>query len=126
MIFGIGVDIVKVARMQANLEKYGARFAEKILSQDEMQEFSASKQQAHFLAKRFAAKEAIVKALGTGFSGGITLGQIVISHDEHGKPYINFLDMAFTLKRELGIGECHISLSDEEDYAVAFVTLMKS
>ena len=126
MIYGIGVDIVQVSRMQANLNKHGDRFAERILGESEMAEYDASNKKPHFLAKRFAAKEAIAKALGTGFRDGLSLSQITISHNDEGKPLIDFHAKALVLKLEQGIGDSHISLSDEKDYAVAFVTLMKS
>ncbi|HEX22459.1 MAG TPA: holo-[acyl-carrier-protein] synthase, partial [Chromatiales bacterium] len=67
MIYGIGTDIVGVSRLQTNLDRYGERFAARILAESEMAAFRQTQSQAHFLAKRFAAKEALVKALGTGF-----------------------------------------------------------
>jgi holo-[acyl-carrier protein] synthase len=124
MIFGIGTDIVRVARMSANLEKYGDRFAQRILTEHEYQDFQQSVRPAHFLARRFAAKEAIAKAMGTGFSRGMSLRHVGVGHDEHGKPVVEFYARARELCEELGIGEGYISLADEEDHAVAFVTLL--
>jgi holo-[acyl-carrier protein] synthase len=126
MIYGIGTDIVRVARMQQDLERFGARFAERILTDNELREFSASNRPAHFLARRFAAKEAAAKALGTGFSHGLALRHIGVVHDEAGKPLLEFTDAALVFMRERGITSAHISLSDEEDHAVAFVTLEKA
>ena len=71
MIFGIGTDIVSVQRMRRNLGRYGERFARRILSESELEEFRATAKPENFLAKRFAAKEAAAKAMGTGFSGGL-------------------------------------------------------
>lgn len=126
MIYGIGTDIVRVSRMQANLGKHAERFVERILSINELKDFDKAAKKAHFLAKRFAAKEAISKAMGFGFSNGLSLTKIEIMHDKNGKPMMGYLDSALKLKEELGIGDAHISLSDEDEYAIAFVTLMKA
>jgi holo-[acyl-carrier protein] synthase len=126
VIYGIGTDIVRVARMQQDLERFGKRFAERILNDNELREFSVSSRPAHFLARRFAAKEATAKALGTGFSHGLALRHIGVIHDDAGKPLLEFTDAALDFIRERGITTAHISLSDEEDHAVAFVTLEKS
>ncbi len=123
MIFGIGTDIVCVSRMQENLERYGERFAQRILAEQEWEAFLASPRRAHFLAKRFAAKEAAVKAMGTGFRDGITLKQIAVSHAPGGRPLLRFSERAELFVRRNGIVKAHLSLSDEEAYAVAFVTL---
>lgn len=123
MIFGIGTDIVRVGRMQADLERFGERFAERILTATEMQEFRGNASKANFLARRFAAKEAAVKAMGTGFSNGILLHDIEVRHDPHGKPLLSFHGRAQQFLHDMHITVAHISLADEEDNAVAFVTL---
>lgn len=123
MIFGIGTDIVRVDRMRADLERFGDRFAERILTKQEMREYLATERRAHFLAKRFAAKEAAAKAMGTGFSRGIHLRQIAVMHDANGKPLLEFSGAAQSFLREHDIRISHISLADEEDHAVAFVAL---
>jgi holo-[acyl-carrier protein] synthase len=123
MIFGIGTDIVRVARMQQDLDRFGERFAERILTANEMQEFRRNSGKANFLARRFAAKEAAVKALGTGFSQGVQLHDIEVAHDEQGKPLLEFRGRAREYMREKSITISHISLADEQDHAVAFVTL---
>ena len=123
MIYGIGTDIVRIERMQENLEKYPEKFAQRILSENEMLEFSAHNQQARLLAKRFAAKEAASKALGTGFRNGITLRQIEITHDKLGKPQLVFYAEADAYIKNAGITSSFVSLSDESDYAVAYVIL---
>ncbi len=123
MIFGIGTDIVRVGRMRDDLERFGARFAERILTAGELQEFHQNANKANFLARRFAAKEAAVKALGTGFSDGVQLHDIEVTHDKHGKPMLVFHGRAGELLREKNIEIAHISLADEQDHAVAFVTL---
>ena len=123
MIFGIGTDIVRVERIQADLERFGERFAERILTAAEMQEFRGNASKANFLARRFAAKEAVVKAMGTGFSNGIQLHDIEVRHDPQGKPLLNFHGRAQQFLHEKRITVAHISLADEQDNAVAFVTL---
>lgn len=125
MIFGIGTDIVRVERMRANIEKYGDRFARRILTPTEFEEFCTSPRPAHFLAKRFAAKEATAKALGTGFRNGLSLRDIGVTHDTHGKPQLVYYGKAEDLRYTLRIGEGHLSIADERDYAVAFVALLR-
>lgn len=123
MIFGIGTDIVRVERMQNNLQRYGDRFAERILTISEFADFQRAGEPAHFLAKRFAAKEATVKAMGTGFASGIRLKQISVGHDERGKPLLEFSGAAKEFLDQHKINTTHISIADEQDHAVAFVTL---
>ncbi len=124
MIFGIGTDIVRVARMQKSLEKYGERFARRILTETEFAGFQKNVRPANFLAKRFAAKEATAKAMGTGFNQGLSLHHISVGHDALGKPLLEFSGAASDFMKKHGIVESHISLADEAEYAVAFVTLV--
>ncbi len=125
MIFGIGTDIVRISRIQKSLDRYGERFARRILAGQELDDFQRTLHPARFLARRFAAKEAVVKAYGTGFTRGMTFQDIVVSHDAAGKPLLVLAGRALELQREMGIGEKFISISDEQEYAVAFVTLLK-
>jgi len=125
MIYGIGTDIVKVPRVNKSLTRYGHKFAQKILSDSEYSRFETHASPAHFLAKRFAAKEAAAKALGTGFRNGLYLKHIVVVSDDQGKPSLVLTHYAKTLCEKLGIGEMFLSLSDEDDYAIAYVILMK-
>ncbi|MDB6096948.1 MAG: acpS [Francisellaceae bacterium] len=125
-IIGIGTDLVKIERIDNVLKKYGIRFAKHILSNNELLRYSQMgtyKKQVHFLAKRFAAKEAFVKALGTGVSEGVILKDIEILHDGLGKPSIHCLHITETKLREKNIQTIHLSLSDEKDYALAFVVV---
>ena len=124
MIFGIGTDIVHVARIQGSLDRFGESFARRILSLVELEEFVGDKRPAHFLAKRFAAKEAAVKALGTGFRGGVKLADIAVVHNEAGRPALTYSGRMAALLQERGVAESHLSLADEQDYAVAFVILL--
>jgi holo-[acyl-carrier protein] synthase len=126
MIYGIGTDIVKVARIQESLSRFGKRFARRVLTDAEFLEYQASHQPERFVAKRFAAKEAVVKALGLGFRDGLSLDLIGVTHDRYGKPEIVYSGRALEYTREAGITESLISLSDERDYAVAFVVLLRA
>ena len=126
MIFGIGTDIVRISRIQQGLDRYGERFARRILAGEELTDFQRTRHPARFLARRFAAKEAVVKAYGTGFTRGMTFQDIVVSHDAAGKPLLLLSGRALELQYEMGIGEKFISISDELEYAVAFVTLLKA
>lgn len=123
MIFGIGTDLVHIPRMQSLLDKHGDRIAERILSEDEFAEFKLQLKPAAFLAKRFAAKEAAAKALGTGFRDGLSLRHIEVSNNRLGKPELSFVAVGQTLLEELKIGRCLLSLSDDNDYASAYVIL---
>ncbi len=125
MIVGIGTDLVHIPRMQELLAKHGDKFAERILSEAELSVFLKAKNQAAFLAKRFAAKEATAKAMGTGFRDGLSLRHISVSNDNNGKPELQFFERGLSLINELNIGRAMISLSDENEYAIAFVTLLE-
>ena len=123
MIVGIGTDIVQVSRMSKNLEKYGDRFAERILAPAEYDTYKQHHQPDHYLAKRFAAKEATAKAFGSGFKNGLSLRQIAIVNEQSGKPILQFGQFAQDLARKLQVTRSFISLSDEKDYAMAVVVL---
>lgn len=123
MIFGIGTDIVRSQRMADNLDQHGERFASRILTDVEMAAFRDSARQPQFLAKRFAAKEAAAKALGTGFRDGLSLRDIGVSNDALGKPVLVFSERAQQTLKNQGVGASHLSLSDESEYAIAYVVL---
>jgi holo-[acyl-carrier protein] synthase len=123
MIYGIGTDIVATRRISAALEKFGERFAARILAPEEYAEFAAHKSPARFLAKRFAAKEAFAKALGSGVRHPATLHNIRVDHDSLGKPSLAFAPALADELARRGINGHHLSLSDEEDMAAAFVIL---
>ena len=125
MIAGIGVDLVKVSRVQAGLDRFGGRFPRRILTAEEMVEYPVARWPACFIAKRFAAKEALVKALGTGFRFGVGLRDIGVRHDALGQPYLVYSAAAQRLLDTRGVVESHLSLSDEADLALAVVTLVR-
>lgn len=125
MIYGIGIDLVRIARIEAAIERHGDRFARRILSEREFASYSASRSRAKFTAKHFAAKEALLKALGTGLRMGIQWHHMEVHHDALGKPYFVSAGRVQELFAEHGIGESFLSISDEDEYAVAFVTLVR-
>lgn len=123
MIAGIGVDIVAVARIARILEQHGDHFARRLLADSEWQAYIATTARAPFMAKRFAAKEAFGKALGTGIADGVTLPQIAVGHDTAGRPLLELSGAAAEHCARRGIVAWHLSLSDEKDHAVAMVVL---
>jgi holo-[acyl-carrier protein] synthase len=134
MILGVGSDIVKISRIESLYSGYGANFENKILSKDEielLQQKSSNKLKVNYLAKRFAAKEALVKALGIGFRDALTLNKITVRNNELGKPEILLSDEALSyIERKLVMSDAkwikfHLSLSDDGDYALAFVVAEK-
>ena len=125
MIFGIGTDIVAVARMTNYWERHGERGLEKMLAPAEREACRTSSDPARFLAKRFAAKEALGKAFGTGVRAPLLLPDIAVEHDQLGKPSFSYSPALAAHFAGRGI-KAHLSISDENDYAVAFVILEKS
>lgn len=123
MIVGIGVDIAETARVLKLKTKFGARFARRILTDDELVEFERRQYSASYLATRFAAKEAVAKALGTGIGEQFGFHSVQIDHDGQGKPQLKFLDNGLDLIARLKISNAMISLSDEKNYVVAMVVL---
>ena len=125
MIFGVGTDIAAVARLGQLYARHGERALNRLLAPAERADFARTHDAARFLAKRFAAKEAFGKALGIGVSTPATLGNIAVVHDALGKP-------AFACAPELAsyLAEralvAHLSISDEADYALAFVVMEQS
>tara|TARA_Y100001936_G_scaffold253847_1_gene321597 strand:+ start:15142 stop:15519 length:378 start_codon:yes stop_codon:yes gene_type:complete len=125
MIYGIGTDLVEPSRISRLLDRYGERFAKRILAQSEWNEFIQSGRKAIFLAKRFAAKEAFSKAMGTGLRYPVSLCNIRVAHDCMGKPYYDFHPELNILIKNEGITRHHLSMSDELNLACAFVILEK-
>jgi len=123
MIFGIGTDILRVARVEAVYERFGQHFVERLLMPEELDLFQAAKNPVRFLAMRFAAKEAIVKALGTGFANGMYLRDSGITPNPLGRPDIIFSPRGQAKCRELGVGGGHVTLTDEGGLVVAVAVL---
>ena len=121
MIYGIGTDIVYIPRILRVSQKYGEKFLNKVYTKKEIEiskKYNSQEVRAKYFAKRFAAKEAFVKALGTGFSQGIIMKDIEIYSNIRGKPHLaitkDFISKDYKI---------HLSLSDDQDYATAFVVI---
>lgn len=125
MIVGIGTDLVEIARISALISKRKEAFVKRILSEQERKHFEQHAQPEKFLAKRWAAKEAISKALGTGFTQGVCFTDMIIGHTEQGQPLVELTGKTADVAQQLGINYWSISLSDEVHYAVAFVIAEK-
>ncbi|RUO44230.1 holo-ACP synthase [Aliidiomarina taiwanensis] len=121
-IRGIGTDIVQVQRIAAAVERQ-KNFAARILTAHEYAQFEQAKEPARLLAKRFAAKEACLKALGTGLAQGISWQHIEVQHTPLGQPILHLSGGAEQRAKELGVSQMDVSISDEMDYAIAFVVL---
>ena len=123
MIYGIGIDIVKVKRLEDAYEKWGRKFFEKILTENEIAYSFKKKNSFPSLAERFAAKEALIKAVGAEIS--INMKDIEILNDDMGKPSLKVKNNLSEFFREKQIVHSHLSLSHEKEYAVACVVLEK-
>lgn len=123
MIVGIGTDLATVGRISRVHERFGERFARRVLHARELAAYRAAIDPGRFLAKRFAIKEAAVKALGTGERDGVLLRDFRVEHDPLGKPLLFASGEAATRCRAAGVTAMHVSLSDEGDLVSAFVVL---
>jgi len=122
-IVGIGTDIIRTSRIRRILSKFPDTFPQRILHDSEMQVLQKHHSPAAFLSKRFAAKEAAAKALGTGIAKGVSFHDISVTNNELGQPILTFYAKTLELADKLGVKHTHISLSDEGEYAVAHVVL---
>jgi len=126
VIFGVGTDIAEVARVGQTFERFGERFVDRLLMSEERPLFERSKWPVRFLAMRFAAKEAAVKALGTGFRHGMWIRDVGVVNNEWGRPLIIFSGRGRDVCQRLGVGEVHVSLSDDAGLVVAFAVAMRA
>ena len=126
MIFGIGVDVLESARIVLTLERFGTRFIEHLLMPEEHAQLGRTQRRERFLAMRFAAKEAIVKAMGTGFAHGVWIRDVGVVQNAWGKPEVVFSERGEKVRRGLGVGEGHVTLTDEAGLVVAVAVLMKA
>jgi holo-[acyl-carrier protein] synthase len=126
MIFGIGVDVLEVKRIGETLERFGERFIERLLMPEEQAQLARTQRRERFIAMRFAAKEAIVKAMGTGFAHGIWIRDVGVVQNAWGKPEVVFSERGERVRKGLGVGEGHVTLSDEAGLVVAVAVLMKA
>ena len=123
MIVGIGTDIVHIPRMAESLQRHSRRFAARILAERELAEFDQSARPEAYLAKRFAAKEAVAKAFGTGFRDGLSLKHICVAKDALGRPQVLLTEKAQELAQQRQVAGVHLSLADEQEYAIAYVVM---
>lgn len=126
MIFGIGVDVLEMKRIVRTLEKFGTRFTDHLLMPEERAQLARTQRPARFIAMRFAAKEAIVKAMGTGFAHGVWIRDVGVVQNSWGKPEVVYSSRGDAVRRGLGVGEGHVTLTDEAGLIVAVAVLMKA
>ncbi|MCK5902723.1 MAG: holo-ACP synthase [Cocleimonas sp.] len=123
MIKGIGTDLVSVERIERVLVKHPKAFTRRVLHPNEQKIFADHHSPCAYLAKRFAAKEAVSKALGTGIAKGVSFDEIEISNDAMGRPLIELHQHTKAIAQSMGVTQCFLSLSDEKNYALAYVIL---
>jgi holo-[acyl-carrier protein] synthase len=123
VIFGIGVDVLEAARVSRLYAKYGDHFVERLLLPAERAQLAKTKRTERFLAMRFAAKEAIVKAMGTGFAHGIWIRDVGVVQNAWGRPEVVYSPRGEKVRRALGIGGGHVTLTDEAGLIVAVAVL---
>ncbi|MAW23577.1 MAG: holo-ACP synthase [Porticoccaceae bacterium] len=124
MTIAIGTDIIDIQRIADAIERQGDKFVQRILTQSEISEYQARGHSVSFLAKRFAAKEAIAKALGTGIGRGISFQHMIISNNAEGAPQVELQDNAAERLNQLDGTNVLLSLSDEKNYAIAYVAIV--
>jgi len=122
-IYGIGIDLCDIKRVEKSLGRHAEAFANKILHPNEKAIFDERKFKARYLAKRFAAKEAFAKAIGTGIAEGVILPDIEIKNDDLGKPYLVLHGKSQVKLDLIGATRIHLSISDEKHYAIAQVLI---
>lgn len=126
MIFGVGTDLVELSRVAETYERFGDRFVDRLLMGEEKELFRKHKWPARFLAMRFAGKEATVKAMGTGFAHGVWIRDVGIVNDPRGRPLVIWSERGRAVCDDLGIGEGHVSLTDDAGLILAFAVVMRT
>jgi len=126
MIYGIGVDVLQQARVSATWQRFGERFVGHLLLPQERAQMAKTQRPERFLAMRFAAKEAIVKALGTGFAHGVWIRDVGVLQNALGKPEVIYSARGARLCAKLGVGAGHVTLTDEAGLIVAVAVLMRA
>ncbi len=125
MICGIGIDLVRIDRIRAIAERWQARFLDRLYTEAERRYCMKKAAPYASFAGRFAAKEAMLKALGTGWSEGISWHDIQVLNDRRGRPRATVSGRVRALMRRAGVTDIHLSLSHDTDYAIAEVVLTK-
>ena len=126
MIYGVGTDLVELSRVQETYNRFGDHFVKRLLMDEERVLFERNKWPVRFLAMRFAAKEATVKAMGTGFAHGIWIRDVGIVNNPWGRPEVIWSDRGRAVCDDLGIGEGHVSLTDDAGLILAFAVVMNA
>jgi holo-[acyl-carrier protein] synthase len=126
MIFGVGIDVLEARRMHDTFARFGMHFVDRLLMPQERAQFEHTQRPERFLAMRFAAKEAIVKAMGTGFAHGMWIRDVGVVQDTWGKPAVIYSKRGERVRRRLGIGEGHVTLTDEAGLVVAVAILLRA
>jgi holo-[acyl-carrier protein] synthase len=126
MIFGIGVDVLEVKRIGETLERYGDHFIDRLLMPQERAQLAMTQRRVRFVAMRFAAKEATDTAMGTGLSHGVWIRDVGVVQNSWGKPEVVFSERGDRVRRGLGVGQGHVTLTDEAGLVVAVAVLMKA
>jgi len=124
MIYGIGVDVLQLERIERSYRRFGQHFVDRLLMPAERAQLAKTQRPERFLAMRFAAKEAVVKAMGTGFAHGLWIRDVGIVQDAWGKPEVVYSERGERVRRRLGIGDGHVTLTDEAGLVVAVAVLM--
>lgn len=123
MIVGVGVDIVEIDRIKRSIAEHGDRFLERVFTQRERDDAGDGPRRDEHLAARFAAKEAALKAIGTGWSKGVAWTDAEIRREASGKPTLHFSGRALEIATDLGADTFHVSLSHTESTAIAYAVL---
>jgi holo-[acyl-carrier protein] synthase len=126
MIFGVGIDVLQARRMKDSYARFGSHLLDRLLLPEERVQFERSKRPDRFLAMHFAAKEAIVKAMGTGFAHGVWIRDVGMVQNKWGKPEVIYSKRGDRLRRQMGIGEGHVTLTDEAGLVVAVAVLERA
>jgi holo-[acyl-carrier protein] synthase len=126
MIYGIGVDVLQLARIERTLARFGQHFIDRLLLPAEQEQLSRTARPGRFVAMRFAAKEAVVKAMGTGFAHGVWIRDVGIVANEWGRPEVVYSARGDALRRKLGVGDGHVTLTDEDGLIVAVAVLLQA
>jgi holo-[acyl-carrier protein] synthase len=126
VIFGIGTDIIRLDRIEATLARFGEHFVRRLLLPEELAAYRTYRRKARFLAMRFAGKEAVVKAMGTGFAHGMWIRDVGIVQNDWGKPEVIYSKRGRALCERMGVGEGHVTLTDDAGLIVAVAVLLRA
>jgi len=126
MIFGVGIDVLQARRMKDSYARFGSHLLDRLLLPEERVQFERTKRPDRFLAMHFAAKEAIVKAMGTGFAHGVWIRDVGMVQNKWGKPEVIYSERGNRLRRQMGIGEGYVTLTDEAGLVVAVAVLERA